>query len=175
MLQPNRHRRHCKRLLPDKPRTEAEIEAARTRIVRQHVSSLLRVTGFFEVERTDAEIEAARQEILRRGAAVGQLDYANPEVMLDPYESPARLWATRRYGAFAALTLRAIAKIKAGELEADKAAAHFEQVARNHRLRDAGAYDPRFIDMLITRVRHTKRASVVTIPLPQNVGGCGEA
>jgi len=67
--------------------------------------------------------------------------------------------ATRRYGAFATLTLRAIAKIKAGELEADKAAAHFEQVARNHRLRDAGTYDPYLIDMLITRVRHTKRAS----------------
>jgi len=43
--------------------------------------------------------------------------------------------ATRRYGAFATLTLRAIAKIKAGELEADNAAAHFEQVTRNHRLR----------------------------------------
>ena len=33
--------------------TEAEIEAARTRIVRQHVSYLLPVTGFFEVERTE--------------------------------------------------------------------------------------------------------------------------
>jgi hypothetical protein len=90
MSQPNRHSRHCKRLPPDKPRTETEIEAARTRIVRQHVSYLLRVTGFFEVERT-AEIEAARQEILRRYPAYGavrQLDYANPKVMLDPYESP---------------------------------------------------------------------------------------
>ena len=162
MWQPNRHRCHCKRLPPDKPRTEAEIEAARTRILRQHVSYLLRVTGFFEVERTDGEIEAARQEILRRYpayVAVGQLDYANPKVMLDPYESPARLRATRRYGAFATLALRAIAKIKAGELEADKAAAHFEQVASNHRLRDARTYDPYFIDLLITRVRRTKRAS----------------
>jgi|SRR5215470_13686990 hypothetical protein len=163
MSQPNRHRRHCKRLPSDEPRTEAEIEAARTRIVRQHVSYLLRLTGFFKVERTDAEIEAARREILRRypayGAAVGQLDDANPKVMLDPYENPARLRGTRRYGAFATLTLRAIAKIKAGELEADKAAAHFEQVARKHRLRDAAAYDPYLIDMLITRVRQTKRTS----------------
>ena len=162
MSQLDGHRRHCKRLSPDEPRTEAEIEAARTRIVRQHVSYPLRVTGFFKVERTDAEIEAARQEILRRYpvyGTVGQLDCANPKVMLDPYESPARLRATRRYGAFATLTLRAIAKIKVGELEADKAAAHFEQVARNHRLRDARTYDPYFIDLLITRVRHTKRGS----------------
>src|SRR6516162_4632928 len=162
MSQPNRHSRHCKRLSPDEPRTEAEIEAARTRIVRQHVSYPLRVTGFFKVERTDAEIEAARQEILRRYpvyGTVGQLDCANPKVMLDPYESPARLRATRRYGAFATLTLRAIAKIKVGELEADKAAAHFEQVAKNHRLRDAGLKQQNAYDILITRVRHTKRAS----------------
>jgi hypothetical protein len=71
MSQPNLHRRHCKRLPPDEPRTEAEIEAALTRIVRQHVSYLLRVTGFFKVERTDAEIGAARQEILRRYPAYG--------------------------------------------------------------------------------------------------------
>jgi hypothetical protein len=52
-------------------------------LFHQHVSYLLRVTGFFEVERTDAEIEAARQGILRRypayRAAVGQLDYPSPQ------------------------------------------------------------------------------------------------
>jgi hypothetical protein len=37
-----------------------------------------------------------------------------------------------------------------------EAAAHFERVARTHRLRETGHYDPKLVDMLIARVRHTK-------------------
>jgi hypothetical protein len=40
------------------------------------------------------------------------------------------LRATRRFGAFAVLTLRAIEKIRAGKMTAAEAAKHFEQVAR---------------------------------------------
>src|SRR5262245_38354003 len=53
-----------------------------------------------------------------------------------------RLRATRRFGVFAVLTLRVIKKIRAGKLTATEAAAHFEQVARAHGLRETGHYDP---------------------------------
>ena len=33
---------------------------------------------------------------------------------------------------------------------------HFERVVRTHQLRETGHYDPKLVDMLITRVRHTK-------------------
>ena len=50
------------------------------------------------------------------------------------------------------LTLRTIEKVKAGKVTGPEAAAHFEQVARTHGLRETGHYDPRLVDMLITRV-----------------------
>jgi hypothetical protein len=62
-----------------------------------------------------------------------------------------RIRATRRFGAFAVLSLRAIEKIRAGT--ASEAARHFEQVARTQRLRETGAYDPRLVDMLIALLR----------------------
>jgi hypothetical protein len=64
--------------------------------------------------------------------------------------------ATRRSGAFAVLTLRAIEKIKNGQMTGVGAAVHFERLARTHRLRETGQYDPKLVDILITRVRHTK-------------------
>jgi hypothetical protein len=70
---------------------------------------------------------------------------------------PERLRATRRFGAFAVLTLRAIERIKDGELTSEGAAAHFERVAQKYKLRESRYYDPRFIDMLIARVRRTRR------------------
>jgi hypothetical protein len=63
---------------------------------------------------------------------------------------------TRRVGAFAVLALRAIDKIRRGEWTGPEAAAHFERVARTDRLRETGHYDPKLVDILITRVRHTK-------------------
>jgi hypothetical protein len=54
-----------------------------------------------------------------------------------------RIRATRRFGAFAVLTLRAIEKIRAGRITASEAARHFEQMARTHQLRETGHYDPR--------------------------------
>ena len=44
-----------------------------------------------------------------------------------------RIRATRRFGAFAVLTLRAIEKVRAGRMTASEAARHFEQMARTHR------------------------------------------
>ena len=40
-----------------------------------------------------------------------------------------RIRATRRFGAFAVLTLRAIEKIRAGRMTASEAAVHFGRVA----------------------------------------------
>jgi hypothetical protein len=57
--------------------------------------------------------------------------------------------------AFATLSLRAMANIRR-EAETDKAAAHFEQVAKSPAARRR-SIRPYFIDMLIMRVRHTKR------------------
>ena len=65
--------------------------------------------------------------------------------------------ATRRFGAFAVLTLRTIEKIRAGRITASEAARHFEQMARSHQLRETGHYDPRLVDILITRVRQASR------------------
>ena len=67
-----------------------------------------------------------------------------------------RIRATRRFGAFAVLTLRAIEKIRAGRMTASEAARHFEQMARTHRLRETNHYDAKLVDMLIARVRQTK-------------------
>jgi hypothetical protein len=68
-----------------------------------------------------------------------------------------RLRASRRFGAFAVLTLRTIEKVKAGKVTGPEAAAHFEQVARTHGLRETGHYDPRLVDMLIARVRQARK------------------
>jgi hypothetical protein len=65
--------------------------------------------------------------------------------------------ATRRFGAFAVLTLRAIEKVRRGELTGPEAARRFEQVARNHGLRETGHYDPKLVDMLIARVRQARK------------------
>ena len=46
------------------------------------------------------------------------------------------LRATRRFGAFGVLTLRAIGKIRRGEWTGPEAAAHFDSVARTHGLRE---------------------------------------
>jgi hypothetical protein len=67
-----------------------------------------------------------------------------------------RIRATRRFGAFAVLTLRAVEKIRAGRMTASDSARHFEQMARTHWLRETGHYDPKLVDMLIPRVRYTK-------------------
>jgi hypothetical protein len=37
-----------------------------------------------------------------------------------------------------------------------EAVAHFERVARTHRLRETGHYDPKLVDMLIARVRQSR-------------------
>ena len=74
-----------------------------------------------------------------------------------PSPDPRR--AARRFGAFAVLTLRAIDRIRLGDGTGPEAAAHFEQVARKHRLRETGTYDPKLVDMLISRVRQTKRVA----------------
>jgi hypothetical protein len=68
--------------------------------------------------------------------------------------TPSRV--TRRFGAFTVLTLRVIGKIGRGEWTGPEAAAHFDQVARTHRLRETGHYDPKLVHILIARVRHTK-------------------
>jgi hypothetical protein len=60
---------------------------------------------------------------------------------------PDPIRAARRFGVFAVLALRAIERIKLGEITADETAAHFESAARTHRLRETGAYDPRPVDM----------------------------
>jgi hypothetical protein len=65
-----------------------------------------------------------------------------------------RIRATRRFGGFAVLTL-AIEKIRAGRMTASEAAKHFEQVA--HSLRETGHYDPKLVDMLIGRLRQTRK------------------
>ena len=64
--------------------------------------------------------------------------------------------ATRRFGAFAVLTLRTIEKIRAGRMTSLEAARQFEQMARTHRLRETNHYDAKLVDMLIARVRQTK-------------------
>jgi hypothetical protein len=63
----------------------------------------------------------------------------------------------RATGAFAVLTLRAIEKIRAGRITASEAARHFEQVAHAHGLRETGHYDPKLVDMLIVRLRQTRK------------------
>jgi hypothetical protein len=68
-----------------------------------------------------------------------------------------RIRATRRFGAFAVLTLRAIEKIRGGKTTTAEAVAHFERVARTHRLRETGHYDPKLVDMLIARVRQARK------------------
>ena len=68
-----------------------------------------------------------------------------------------RIRATRRFGAFAVLTLRAIEKIRAGRMTGLEAARQFEQMARTHRLRETNHYDPKLVDMLITRVRQARK------------------
>jgi hypothetical protein len=65
--------------------------------------------------------------------------------------------ATRRFGAFAVLTLCAIEKIRAGRMTASEAARQFEQVAHAHGLRETGHYDPKLVDMLIVRLRQTRK------------------
>jgi hypothetical protein len=67
-----------------------------------------------------------------------------------------RIRATRRFGAFAVLTLRASDKITRGEWIVPEAAAHFEQMARTHGLRETAHYDPKLVDMLIARVRQSR-------------------
>ena len=67
-----------------------------------------------------------------------------------------RIRATRRFGTFTVLTLRAIEKIRARRMTALEAARHFEQMARTHGLRETAHYDPKLVDMLIARVRQTK-------------------
>ena len=57
--------------------------------------------------------------------------------------TPSRV--TRRFGAFAVLTLRAIGQIRRGEWTGPEAAAHFDQLARTHGLRETGHYDPRLL------------------------------
>ena len=48
--------------------------------------------------------------------------------------------------------LRAIERIKRGEIAAAEAAGHFEHVAQRHSLRETG-YGRRLVDMLIAGVR----------------------
>ena len=67
-----------------------------------------------------------------------------------------RIRATRRFGAFAVPTLRTIEKIRGGKTTTAEAVAHFERVARTHRLRETGHYDPKLVDILIARVRATR-------------------
>src|SRR5215469_7250655 len=55
--------RHCKKPPNDKPPSEEEIQAARSRILRQHIAHLMRRSGFFDESRSDAEIEAERERL----------------------------------------------------------------------------------------------------------------
>jgi DNA-binding response OmpR family regulator len=55
--------RHCKKPPSDKPRSEEEIQATRSRIFRQHIAHLMRRSGFFDKLRSDAEIEAERERL----------------------------------------------------------------------------------------------------------------
>ena len=71
-----------------------------------------------------------------------------------PLLDPRR--AARRFGAFAVLCMRAIEGVKRGELTSEEAAAHVEQVAKRHRLRETGAYDPKLVDMTLARLRGAK-------------------
>jgi hypothetical protein len=64
---------------------------------------------------------------------------------------------TRRFGAFAVLPLRAIGQIRRGEWTGPEAAAHVDQVARSHGLRETGHCDPKLVDMLIAQLRQTKK------------------
>jgi hypothetical protein len=70
--------------------------------------------------------------------------------------------AARRQGAAGPIgvnkfwQLIAIEKIKNGQMTGVEAAAHFERVVGTHRLRETGHYDPKLVDILVTRVRHTK-------------------
>ena len=73
-----------------------------------------------------------------------------------------RIRATRRFGAFAVLTLRAIEKIRAGRMMASEAARRFEQMAGTHRLRETGHDDPKLVDMLITRMRQSRKEERLT-------------
>jgi hypothetical protein len=67
-----------------------------------------------------------------------------------------RVRASRRFGAFAVLTLGAPSG-RSGPLTGTETAAHFEQVARAHRLGETGHYDLRLVDMLISRVRTARK------------------
>jgi len=73
-----------------------------------------------------------------------------------------RIRAARRFGAFAVLTLRAIEKIRAGKMTAAEAARRFEQMAGTHRLRETGHDDPKLVDMLITRMRQSRKEERLT-------------
>ena len=55
--------RHCKKPPNDKPLSEEEIQATRSRIFRQHIAHLMRRSGFFDELRSDAEIEAERERL----------------------------------------------------------------------------------------------------------------
>ena len=68
-----------------------------------------------------------------------------------------RIRATRRFGAFAVLTLRPIEKIRTRRMTALEAARQFEQMARANGLRETGHFDPKLVDMLITRVRQARK------------------
>jgi len=55
--------RHCKKPPDDRPLSEEEIRAARSRIFRQHIAYLMRKIGFFNKARSDAEIAAERHRV----------------------------------------------------------------------------------------------------------------
>ena len=55
--------RHCKKPPNDKPPSEEEIQATRSRIFRQHIAHLMRRSGFFDELRSDAEIKAERERL----------------------------------------------------------------------------------------------------------------
>jgi hypothetical protein len=65
--------------------------------------------------------------------------------------------AARRFGAFAVLTLRAIDKVRRGELTGPETAAHFDRLAHAHGLRKTGAYDGKLVDTLIARLRQARK------------------
>jgi hypothetical protein len=66
--------------------------------------------------------------------------------------TPSRV--TRRFGAFAVLTSRAIEKVRPGKMTAAEAAGTSNRWPGAHRLRETGHYDPKLVDMFIARVQH---------------------
>jgi len=89
------------------------------------------------------------------GATVGQLDYANPKVMLDPYESLYDRGPRDAMGLSQHSPCGPSRRSRPGSWRPTTP----RRILNRWREITGSGDAPYFIDMLITRVRHTKRAS----------------